>query len=89
VKKYSPLEQVHLEEALRTAEDIYNFGWYTGRNRIESKTDKGVLCTTRNADGSFSHKWSADCTGCDVYVPLSEMATDTVCSKPHTRKEAA
>jgi hypothetical protein len=89
VKKNSPLEQAHLEEALGTAEDTYNFGWYTDRNRIESKTDKGVICTTRNADGSFNHKWSAYCMGCDVYVSLSETATDTVCSKPHIRKEAA
>lgn len=87
--RFSKIDMAHITEAADKGAEFYNWGWFSSRNRIESKTDKGILVTIRNADGSFSHEWLDYCIGCDAYVPLSEMATDTVCSKPHTRKEAA
>jgi hypothetical protein len=47
----------HITEAVEKGAEIYNMGWYDSDDHIESKTDKGILITIRNADGSFYHEW--------------------------------
>jgi hypothetical protein len=57
--QFSKIEMAHITEAVDKGAEFWNMGWFFSRNRIESKTDKGILITQRNANGSFSHEWVA------------------------------
>lgn len=54
-KKIGP---AHKREAKRHDAEFYNYGWGVTDIGIVSKTDKGILETTLNQDGSITHQWS-------------------------------
>ena len=47
------LLHAHLEEIARKDAAAWNIGWYRSVNRIESKTDKGILVSKRSESGFF------------------------------------
>ena len=52
------LLHAHLEEIARKDAAAWNIGWYRSVNRIESKTDKGILVSKINLKSkTVSHKW--------------------------------
>jgi hypothetical protein len=57
MSRVSKLEEEHIAEALSKGAEIYKLGWNRADDRLESKTDKGVLITIVKADGRFYHEW--------------------------------
>ncbi len=51
------LDFAHVKEMARQGAQAWNWGWFCGPRRIESKTDEGVLISCINLRGRVSHRW--------------------------------
>lgn len=51
------LLRAHVDEANDRRANFFNFGMTQAEGMIRSKTSKGILITTLQPDGVFSHLW--------------------------------